>query len=318
MAVTLALAGDTMLGCGVAELLAMSTDPAAYLSDGVRAHLAEADAVLLNLEYCVSDRGTPWSSPGKIFHFRAPPQAVELLAELGVSCVTLANNHALDYGHDTLLDTLADLELMEIHAVGADQAQARRPVTLAVRGLRIAVIGVTDHPAEYAARPDRPGVAYADLESGVPSWLTDTVARARAEADAVLVTPIGAVSRPEVRCRGWSRFVSSGRSPNPPCGSHRNGLSTESAVRLSVLAGQRQGLGILLPRWRYRVMGTRARSNSSMPSAVMGFHRPEGVVSQRRTSFHFHRCRTISHLTTRCQTKFASILKVCLATACLK
>jgi hypothetical protein len=40
------------------------------------------------------------------------------------------------------------------------------------------------------------------------------------------------VSRPEARCRDCSRSVSSGRSPNPPCGLHRNGLSTESAVRL--------------------------------------------------------------------------------------
>ncbi|TMS00614.1 CapA family protein [Nonomuraea basaltis] len=191
MTVTLALAGDTMLGRGVADLLAMSTDPAEYLSDGVRAHLSEADAVLLNLECCISDRGTPWAAPGKPFHFRAPPQAADLLAEIGVSCVTLANNHALDYGHDALLDTRAHLERVEIRAVGAgaDQAQARQPVVLAVRGLRIAVIGATDHPADYAALPDRPGVAYADLPSGVPSWLTGTVARMRAETDAVLVIP---------------------------------------------------------------------------------------------------------------------------------
>ncbi|MGN9837046.1 CapA family protein [Nonomuraea sp. H19] len=191
MTVTLALAGDTMLGRGVADLLAKSADPEAYLSDGVRAYLAEADATLLNLECCVSDRGSPWTAPGKIFHFRAPPQAAELLAELGVRCVMLANNHALDYGHDALLDTLARLEHVEIRAAGAGATvdQAREPVVLAVRGLRIAVISVTDHPEDYAATPDRPGVAYADLPSGVPPWLTDTVARMRMETDAVLVSP---------------------------------------------------------------------------------------------------------------------------------
>ncbi|MFI7702305.1 CapA family protein [Nonomuraea sp. NPDC049480] len=191
MTATLALAGDTMLGRGVADLLAISSDPAAYVSDGVRAHLAEADAVLLNLECCVSDRGTPWAAPGKPFHFRAPPQAADLLAELGVRCVTLANNHALDYGYDALLDTRAHLERVEIQAVGAgaDEAEARRPAVLAVRGLRLAVVGLTDHPVDFAARPDRPGVAYADLLSGVPSWVTDAVAHVGAEADAVLVTP---------------------------------------------------------------------------------------------------------------------------------
>ncbi|RVX43703.1 poly-gamma-glutamate synthesis protein (capsule biosynthesis protein) [Nonomuraea polychroma] len=191
MTVTLALAGDTMLGRGVADELAVSTDPDTYLSDGVRAHLAEADAVVLNLECCISDRGTPWLSPGKPFFFRAPPQAADLLAEVGVSCVTLANNHALDYGYDALLDTRAHLDRVEVHAVGAgaDEQQARQPVVLAVRGLRIGVIAATDHPLDYAATPDRPGVAYVDLHSGVPSWLTDGVAALRAEADAVLVTP---------------------------------------------------------------------------------------------------------------------------------
>ena len=34
-----------------------------------------------------------------------------------------------------------------------------------------------------------------------------------------------------------------------------------------------QGLGIVLPRYRYRVTGTASRLNSSIPSAVIGFHR---------------------------------------------
>ena len=39
------------------------------------------------------------------------------------------------------------------------------------------------------------------------------------------------LSRPGARCRCCRRSVSPGRSPNPPCGSLRNGLSTVSAVR---------------------------------------------------------------------------------------
>ncbi|MFD1934300.1 CapA family protein [Nonomuraea mangrovi] len=189
MSVTLALAGDTMLGRGVAVLLARSADPAAYLSDEVRGHLADADLFVLNLECCISERGSPWPAPGKPFHFRAPPQAADLLAELGVGCVTLANNHALDYGYDALLDTREQLDRVGIPAVGAgaDVAEARRPAVLSVRGLRIAIIGATDHPADFAARQDRPGVAYADLTRRVPPWLTETVAGTR--ADIVLVTP---------------------------------------------------------------------------------------------------------------------------------
>ncbi|MGW5686240.1 CapA family protein [Nonomuraea sp. NPDC003754] len=193
MSVTLALAGDTMLGRGVATLLESTTDPAAYLSRGVRDHLAEADLFLLNLECCVSARGSRWAQAGKPFHFRAPPQAADLLAELGVGCVTLANNHALDYGYDALLDTLDHLHRVGIQAVGAgaDEAQARRPAVLVAGGLRVGVVGVTDHPADFAARADRPGVAYVDLLHRVPVWLTETVAAMRCgmPVDVVLVTP---------------------------------------------------------------------------------------------------------------------------------
>src|SRR5438552_8099001 len=82
MAATLALAGDTMLGRGVAERL--SADPAAPLiAPQVADQLATADAFVLNLECCISDRGEPFPDPGKPFFFRAPPVAASRLAELG-------------------------------------------------------------------------------------------------------------------------------------------------------------------------------------------------------------------------------------------
>ncbi|MEU6035288.1 CapA family protein [Actinomadura sp. NPDC047616] len=190
MAVTVALAGDTMLGRGVAERLA-ETGPHALFSDGVREAFAEADLAVLNLECCVSARGRPWPAPGKAFHFRAPPIAVESLTYLGVDCVNLANNHALDFGADALADTREHLAAAGIAAVGAgeDEAHARAPVFLEARDARIAVIGVTDHPADFAAGPHRPGVAYADLAAGTPGRLVDTVRALREEADAVLVMP---------------------------------------------------------------------------------------------------------------------------------
>jgi poly-gamma-glutamate capsule biosynthesis protein CapA/YwtB (metallophosphatase superfamily) len=101
MTVTVALAGDTMLGRGVARALA-TTPPEALVAPEVRAAIGQADLVVLNLECCISDRGRPWDAPGKPFFFRAPLRAVELLALLGTNCVTLANNHALDYGLEAL------------------------------------------------------------------------------------------------------------------------------------------------------------------------------------------------------------------------
>ncbi|MEU8515726.1 CapA family protein [Kitasatospora sp. NPDC048722] len=191
MALRVALAGDTMLGRGVAEELRRSPTPAALLSAEVRELLLGADLVVLNLECCISARGERWPDPDKPFFFRAPPSTAGVLAELGVDCVTLANNHALDYGFDALTDTCDLLEQAGVRTVGAgrDESAAREFAVLEAHGTRLAVLGVTDHPKDYAAGARRPGVAWADLRTGVPDWLTALVARAAREADAVLVTP---------------------------------------------------------------------------------------------------------------------------------
>ena len=184
----LALAGDTMLGRKVAAALA-GTPPPALVAPEVVEIARSADLFVLNLECCVSERGSPWPAPGKPFFFRAPPRAVETLVELGVGCVTLANNHALDFGAEALLDTLDHLGRAGIATVGAgmDAGQARTPAVLDAGGSRLAVVGVTDHPADFAAGPGQPGVAYADLARGLPAWLADAVRQA--DADVVLVTP---------------------------------------------------------------------------------------------------------------------------------
>jgi poly-gamma-glutamate synthesis protein (capsule biosynthesis protein) len=188
--VRLALAGDTMLGRLVAERL-RAEGPASLFAPEVVDITREADLFVLNLECCISERGRPWPAPGKPFFFRAPPTAVETLRLLGVDCVTLANNHALDYGEEALADTLRHLGNAGIATVGAggDVESARAHAVLEHHGVRLAVLGVTDHPADFAAGPSKPGVAFADLWRDVPTWLTGAVVEAAREADGVIVTP---------------------------------------------------------------------------------------------------------------------------------
>jgi poly-gamma-glutamate capsule biosynthesis protein CapA/YwtB (metallophosphatase superfamily) len=189
MTATLALAGDTMLGRGVADTL-IGDRATPLVAPEVAAHIASADAAIVNLECCISDRGTRFPDPRKPFFFRAPPVAAERLAELGVHAVTLANNHALDYGPVALLDTLRHLENAGVAVVGAgaDDVRAREPLTLQCGRLRLRLVAFSDHPAAYAAGPGRPGIAFADLCSGLADWAR-TAARPGPDCDAVLVTP---------------------------------------------------------------------------------------------------------------------------------
>jgi poly-gamma-glutamate capsule biosynthesis protein CapA/YwtB (metallophosphatase superfamily) len=165
--VRLALAGDTMLGRAIAVALERRP-PQSLVADEIVELTRAADLFVLNLECCISERGEPVP---KWFNFRAPPQAVETLVHLGVDCVTLANNHALDYGPEALLDTFAHLRAGGIRWAGAGEnvEQARAPVVL--RGLPIAAFA--DHEAGAAAGPGQPGIAYADLQEGVSDWLLE-------------------------------------------------------------------------------------------------------------------------------------------------
>lgn len=190
MALTVALAGDTMLGRLVGERL--RHDPPEKLFDPALAEmLREADLFVCNLECAISERGEPWPDPSKPFFFRAPPSAVDALVAIGVDCVTLANNHALDFGPVALADTLALLHEAGIATVGAgpDAEAARAPARLETAAGALVVVGVTDHPAAFAAGPNRWGVAYAPLQHGVPAWLTEHVAHLGEGGDPVLVTP---------------------------------------------------------------------------------------------------------------------------------
>jgi poly-gamma-glutamate capsule biosynthesis protein CapA/YwtB (metallophosphatase superfamily) len=187
MTLTVALAGDTMLGRGVAQRLAERRGP--VVAPEVAEVAAEADLFVLNLECCISERGERWPDPAKPFFFRAPPAGAEVLADLGVDCVTLANNHALDYGVEALLDTFRHLDAAGLAWVGAgpDVGAARRPAVLRAGGRRLTVIGVSDHPSAFAAGVDRPGIAFADLGgAGVPDWLLASVGGAEGP---VLVSP---------------------------------------------------------------------------------------------------------------------------------
>jgi poly-gamma-glutamate capsule biosynthesis protein CapA/YwtB (metallophosphatase superfamily) len=160
-----------MLGRSVAR--ALETEDAPLFAPEVVAIAREADLFVLNLECCISARGERWPDPRKPFFFRAPPSAAERLAGIGVDCVTLANNHSLDYGEVALLDTLAHLRDAGVAWVGAgaDAAGARATRVL---DERLEVVAFSDHPRAFAAAGDRPGIAYAGL-APLPDWLTRTV-----------------------------------------------------------------------------------------------------------------------------------------------
>lgn len=121
--------------------------------------LQQADLSMANLELPLTTR----TAGGiKAFNLRADPKVAESLRACGIDLVSVANNHAVDYGPDGLLDTVRACRDAGIATVGggADLTEAFTPVLLDVNGVAVAVLGLASTlPPGFAAGPGRPGVA---------------------------------------------------------------------------------------------------------------------------------------------------------------
>jgi poly-gamma-glutamate capsule biosynthesis protein CapA/YwtB (metallophosphatase superfamily) len=158
-AITLAFAGDVNFAGRTARLL---SDPATAFGP-ITAVLRSADFAAVNLETSITSRGTPQP---KTYHFRAPPAAFAALRDAGIDLVTMANNHVLDYGRTGLADTLAAARAARFPyvGIGASAAAAWAPYLTTIKGVRIAVIGVSqvaELASSWVATPSRPGEANA-------------------------------------------------------------------------------------------------------------------------------------------------------------
>ncbi|MDW5325286.1 CapA family protein [Plantactinospora sp. KLBMP9567] len=147
--------------------------------------LRDADLTLLNLETAVTGRGTPQP---KRFHFRAPKGAYAALRAAGVDAASVANNHVLDYGQVGLADTLdaaAEADF-PVFGAGRDADAAYAPWLTTVRGVRIAVLGMSqvhELAGQWKPTATRPGVAMAFDTARA----TAAVRAAREQADLVVV-----------------------------------------------------------------------------------------------------------------------------------
>ena len=135
--VTLAFAGDVHFEGSARPLLSDGKG----LSTSLRDTVGRADFAVANLETAVGTGGAPM--PGKQFTFRAPPRALGVLADAGFDAVSMANNHAADFGPEVFAQTLAARATSPIPVVGIgkNETEAFTPLRVNVRGLKVSVLG---------------------------------------------------------------------------------------------------------------------------------------------------------------------------------
>ncbi len=164
--VTLLFAGDILFDVSYAVMSSMRQREGGIrscFSEETLAEMEAADIFMLNNEFTYTDRGEP--TPEKAFTFRAKPESAGFLCELGVDIVSLANNHAYDYGEISLLDSFAALDGIDMPYVGAGRnlEDAMETVYFHAGNQKIAFLSATqierlDNPDTKGATETSPGV----------------------------------------------------------------------------------------------------------------------------------------------------------------
>ncbi|MDE7069268.1 MAG: CapA family protein [Alistipes sp.] len=131
--------------------------------------------------------------------------AAEALKWLGITGVTMANNHVMDYGAAALNNTVEVLDEKNISyvGVGANLEAAARPLLLEKDGLKVAVVNCCEQEFSIATRTS-PGANPLD-----PVAVYYQIRQAKQEADKVIVVVHGGHERfnlPSLRMKRTYRF----------------------------------------------------------------------------------------------------------------
>jgi poly-gamma-glutamate synthesis protein (capsule biosynthesis protein) len=183
--------GDAMLGRLVRD--AIVRHGPGYPLGAIAPLLREADLAVVNLECAITSSNSSsshWHGAPKAFYFGAPPGAIETLADAGIGLVSLANNHALDYDVQGLLQTIRALDEYGIAHAGAgdDLAGALQAAIVQRQHLGLGMAAFCDHQGDFAAANDCPGIAWLDM--------ADEAAAIAAFADALAPLSAAAVNWP--------------------------------------------------------------------------------------------------------------------------
>lgn len=154
--VTIAAVGDIMLGSPYPNDTRMPPNDGADILKAVTPILSAADIAFGNMEAPITDSGTsakckppkpleelkPGEKPEPIrcFAFRMPTRYAKHLKEAGFDVMSLANNHALDFGSSGSASSRRTLDALGIKHAGSDKAQYSTTY-LDVRGIKVAFIG---------------------------------------------------------------------------------------------------------------------------------------------------------------------------------
>jgi poly-gamma-glutamate synthesis protein (capsule biosynthesis protein) len=162
----------------------------------------DAECAVTNLEGTFNT-GEPIAKQGP--NLSIEESTIETIANSGFDAVSLANNHAMDYGPEGLTamqSTVRETDL-ESFGAGADLGAALDPVTVTCGGATVGIFGLSENQ-EGTADENTPGVAWA-YEPNIGSRLQRRVE----EFNVSVLVAHGGVEYVPIPPRSWRRFLRS-------------------------------------------------------------------------------------------------------------
>jgi poly-gamma-glutamate capsule biosynthesis protein CapA/YwtB (metallophosphatase superfamily) len=148
----------TLLACGDVGPIHEPIDAYGALS---KATLGAADLRFAQVERVYSEKGALQVHSGGE-HSRVKPHMAAIFDDLHFDVVSVASNHAMDWGPEALLDSIELLRSKGIATVGAGRnlREARSPVFSEKNGVRVAFLAYCSVLRDgYAAQPEKAGIA---------------------------------------------------------------------------------------------------------------------------------------------------------------
>ena len=174
--------GDVMLSRGVGNRIAQFGPGFPFAPT---AHLFQScDVAFANLESPISTLGKPMER--KEILFRATPKSVLGLLSADIDVVSLANNHAMDYGEDALSETMDILAKNRIVYAGAgmNEKAAHRAANLRVKNTKISFLAYSaNFYLTVEATENKAGVAVIRKEQ-----LKADIKKAKEWADIIVIS----------------------------------------------------------------------------------------------------------------------------------
>lgn len=130
--------GDVMFDWSIKT--AMNTEGPNYPLQHISPLIKDSDLSILNLETAI---GTSGYKQDKLYTFQSPPASAKAMKDAGFDLVSLANNHAMDFGREGLYETIDLLKQADLDYIGAgtNENEAYRAYSETINNHKIDILG---------------------------------------------------------------------------------------------------------------------------------------------------------------------------------